>query len=112
MQSSEAGFAVPISTQQAPIASPFAATVQRALSGALSFDAREVPLTKLTQQLSLNLAESRARGSLKQPAKSGTPCALEMHRWIATHLHRDVVCSIGTAKAASAKAAMHCAVTL
>ena len=82
MQSSEAGFAVPISTQQAPTASPFAATVQRALSGALSFDAREVPLTKLTQQLSLNLAESRARGSLKQPAKSGTPCALETHRWI------------------------------
>ncbi|CAK0758375.1 hypothetical protein CVIRNUC_002615 [Coccomyxa viridis] len=52
------------------LASPFAATVQRALAGSL-FDGRDVPLTKLTRQLSINLAESRARGSLKHPAKSG-----------------------------------------
>ena len=42
------------------LASPFAATVQRALAGSL-FDGRDVPLTKLTRQLSINLAESRAR---------------------------------------------------
>ena len=56
---------------QPDLTSPFAATVQRALTGSLPFDGREVPLTKLTQQLSLNLAESRARGSLRQAAKSG-----------------------------------------
>ena len=55
---------------QQQLASPFAATVQRALTGSL-FDGRDVPLTKLTRQLSINLAESRARGSLKHPAKSG-----------------------------------------
>ena len=71
VQSSDTGSATPHAFPQPQIASPFAATVQRALSGSLSFDAREVPLTKLTQQLSLNLAESRARGSVKQPAKSG-----------------------------------------
>lgn len=59
------------SLPQPQIASPFAATVQRALTGALSFDGREVPLTKLTKQLSLNLAESRARGPPKQTAKPG-----------------------------------------
>ena len=56
--------------QQQQLASPFAATVQRAMAGSL-FDGRDVPLTKLTRQLSINLAESRARGSLKHPAKSG-----------------------------------------
>ena len=55
---------------QQQLTSPFAATVQKALSGTL-FDGREVPLTKLTRQLSINLAESRARASLKQPSKSG-----------------------------------------
>ena len=73
MQSSDSSYVTPpnLPQPQPQFASPFAATVQRALSGNLSFDGREVPLTKLTQQLSLNLAESRARGSLKQPAKSG-----------------------------------------
>ena len=65
--SSAASFSLP----QPQIASPFAATVQRALTGALTFDGREVPLTKLTKQLSLNLAESRAEDPPKQTAKSG-----------------------------------------
>ena len=59
------------SLPQPQVASPFAATVQRAMTGALTFDGREVPLTKLTKQLSLNLAESRAKGSPKQSAKTG-----------------------------------------
>ena len=88
MQSSDSSYVTPHNLPQPQLASPFAATVQRALSGTLSFDGREVPLTKLTQQLSLNLAESRARGSLKQPAKSGMQnatdlchCNVTLHSW-------------------------------
>lgn len=75
-QASESAGALSEDRLQSDLASPFAATVQRALTGALPFDGREVPLTKLTKQLSLNLAESRARGSIKQPAKSGA-----LHMW-------------------------------
>ena len=78
MQCADSSYVTPHNLPQPQISSPFAATVQRALSGNLSFDGREVPLTKLTQQLSLNLAESRARGSLKQPAKSGMQHAEEL----------------------------------
>ena len=75
-QASESTGALSADQLQSDLASPFTATVQRALTGVLPFDGREVPLTKLTKQLSLNLAESRARGSLRQAAKSGA-----LHVW-------------------------------